>query len=193
MITHWTLVLVLVVGLVLGPYRALGRPTEPEAGARAEEIYSELAEEFRQLHNQELRLLQYLSVQAERQQHEEAFLQRQREQQQQQQQRQQLLHEARNSLLEEGSLLDDIPTDLSGGLTVNSGGGGGAGDASVISGRNLNSYGADLAVQTEPTQRETTHQKRQNEKRNNHYMSLCHFKLCNMGRKRNQRFPQFWN
>ncbi|XP_058055358.1 uncharacterized protein LOC131206705 [Anopheles bellator] len=188
MITHWTLVL--VVGLVLGPYRALARPTEPEAGARAEEIYSELAEEFRQLHNQELRMLQYLSVQAERQQHEEAFLQRQREQQQQQ--RQQLLHEARNSLLEEGSLLDDIPAEFSGGVTVNSAGGGG-GDGSVVSGRNLNSYGTDLAVQTEPAQRETIHPKRQNEKKNNHYMSLCHFKLCNMGRKRNQRFPQFWN
>lgn len=29
------------------------------------------------------------------------------------------------------------------------------------------------------------------EKKSSHYMSLCHFKLCNMGRKRNNRY--FWN
>lgn len=36
-------------------------------------------------------------------------------------------------------------------------------------------------------------QKPKDEKRSNHYMSLCHFKLCNMGRKRNTRLLHFWN
>lgn len=35
-----------------------------------------------------------------------------------------------------------------------------------------------------------SYQKPREEKKNNHYMSLCHFKLCNMGRKRNTRY--FW-
>lgn len=34
--------------------------------------------------------------------------------------------------------------------------------------------------------------KSKDEKKSNHYMSLCHFKLCNMGRKRNSRFLHFW-
>lgn len=36
-------------------------------------------------------------------------------------------------------------------------------------------------------------QKPREEKKSNHYMSLCHFKLCNMGRKRNTRYLSFWN
>lgn len=35
-------------------------------------------------------------------------------------------------------------------------------------------------------------QKPREEKKSNHYMSLCHFKLCNMGRKRNTRYLSFW-
>uniref|UniRef100_A0A2M4AE08 Putative secreted protein n=1 Tax=Anopheles triannulatus TaxID=58253 RepID=A0A2M4AE08_9DIPT len=182
MITHWTLLMVVVL-LAVGPYRALGRPTEPEAqSVRVEEVYSELADEFRQLHNQELRLLQYLAVQAEHQQHEETYLQRQREQQRE------MLHEARNSLLDQGSLLDDIPAEY-GAVAAGVVNGGDAVPA-VVNGRSLNAYGTDLADQTE---RQIPHQKSKAEKKNNHYMSLCHFKLCNMGRKRNQRFSQFWN
>lgn len=37
------------------------------------------------------------------------------------------------------------------------------------------------------------YQKPREEKKSNHYMSLCHFKLCNMGRKRNTRYLSFWN
>lgn len=36
-----------------------------------------------------------------------------------------------------------------------------------------------------------SYQKPREEKKSNHYMSLCHFKLCNMGRKRTNRY--FWN
>uniref|UniRef100_A0A182R9A5 Secreted protein n=1 Tax=Anopheles funestus TaxID=62324 RepID=A0A182R9A5_ANOFN len=174
MITHWTLV-VLVALAITGPYSALARPAEPEAPA---EIYNELAEEFQRLHNQEIRFLQYLSVQAERQQREEAYLQAQREQQQ-------LSLEARNSLLDDGgSLLDDVPQEY-----------GRSEDGTMAngSGRNLSGFGHEIATQTEAVQKEIPHQKSKNDKKNNHYMSLCHFKLCNMGRKRNQRFPQFWN
>ncbi|XP_053686103.1 uncharacterized protein LOC128735643 [Sabethes cyaneus] len=35
-------------------------------------------------------------------------------------------------------------------------------------------------------------QKAKDDKKSNHYMSLCHFKLCNMGRKRNTRFLHFF-
>uniref|UniRef100_A0A182N7J2 Uncharacterized protein n=1 Tax=Anopheles dirus TaxID=7168 RepID=A0A182N7J2_9DIPT len=169
MITHWTLI-VLVALAISGPYSALARPTEPETPS---EIYGELAEEFQRLHNQEIRFLQYLSVQAERQQREEAYLQAQRDQQQ-------LALDTRNSLLDEpGSLLDDIPQEY--------------GRPEEGTGRNGNGFGHEVATQTESVQKEIPHQKSKNDKKNNHYMSLCHFKLCNMGRKRNQRFPQFWN
>ncbi|XP_050094384.1 uncharacterized protein LOC126577037 [Anopheles aquasalis] len=186
MITHWTLLMVVTL-LAVGPYRALGRPTEPEAQSlRMEELYSELADEFRQLHNQELRLLQYLAVQAEHQQREEAYLQRQREQRE-------LLHAARNSLLDQGSLLDDIPAEYGSTSGVSNGGDGTGGLPPVVNGRSLSAYGTDLADQTDVMQREIPHQKSKAEKKNNHYMSLCHFKLCNMGRKRTQRFAQLWN
>uniref|UniRef100_A0A2M4C0N5 Putative secreted protein n=1 Tax=Anopheles marajoara TaxID=58244 RepID=A0A2M4C0N5_9DIPT len=187
MITHWTLLMAVML-LAVGPYRALGRPTEPEVQSlRMEEVYSELADEFRQLHNQELRLLQYLAVQAEHQQREEAYLQRQREHREQ-------LHEARNSLLDQGSLLDDIPAEYGPTSGVANGGDGtGTLSAGVVNGRSLSAYGTDLTDQTESLQREIPHQKNKSEKKNNHYMSLCHFKLCNMGRKRNQRFAQLWN
>uniref|UniRef100_U5ESL0 Putative conserved secreted protein n=1 Tax=Corethrella appendiculata TaxID=1370023 RepID=U5ESL0_9DIPT len=33
--------------------------------------------------------------------------------------------------------------------------------------------------------------KEREEKKNNNYMSLCHFKICNMGRKRNTRYTHF--
>uniref|UniRef100_A0A182PEY1 Uncharacterized protein n=1 Tax=Anopheles epiroticus TaxID=199890 RepID=A0A182PEY1_9DIPT len=171
MITHWTLI-VLVAVAITGPYTvALARPLEPDAPA---EIYSELAEEFQRLHNQEIRFLQYLSVQAERQQREEAYLQAQREQQ--------LALEARGAALldDAGTLLDDIPQDF-----------GRAEDGAANgSGRNLNGFGHETATQSEPVQKAIPHQKSKADKKNNHYMSLCHFKLCNMGRKRNQRFPQ---
>uniref|UniRef100_A0A182YJI5 Uncharacterized protein n=1 Tax=Anopheles stephensi TaxID=30069 RepID=A0A182YJI5_ANOST len=174
MITHWTLIVLVVVAISSGPHSTHARPTEPEAPA---EIYSELAEEFQRLHNQEIRFLQYLSVQAERQQREEAYLQAQREQQQ-------LALEARNSLLDDGgSLLDELPQEYGGARPDEGGAGNG-------SGRNLNGFGHEITTQTEPVQKEIPHQKSKNEKKNNHYMSLCHFKLCNMGRKRNQRFPQ---
>lgn len=164
----------LVAVAVSGPYGALARPVDPEAPA---EMYGELAEEFQRLHNQEIRFLQYLSVQAERQQREEAYLQAQREQQQ-------LAVDARNVLLDDasGPLLEDLPQEYSRDEATLTGAG---------SGRNLNGFGGP--VSTEPVQKEIPHQKSKNDKKNNHYMSLCHFKLCNMGRKRNQRFPQFWN
>lgn len=170
MITHWTLIMLVAVA-ISGPYSALARPTEPETPS---EIYSELAEEFQRLHNQEIRFLQYLSVQAERQQREEAYLQTQRDQQQ-------LALETRNSLLDESAtLLDDIPQEF-------------VRQEEAAAGRNVNGFGHEIATQTESVQKEIPHQKSKNDKKNNHYMSLCHFKLCNMGRKRNQRFPQFWN
>uniref|UniRef100_A0A182K4X3 Secreted protein n=1 Tax=Anopheles christyi TaxID=43041 RepID=A0A182K4X3_9DIPT len=172
MITHWTLIVLVAVAFT-GPYMALARPLEPEAPA---EVYNELAEEFQRLHNQEIRFLQYLSVQAERQQREEAYLQAQREQQ--------LALDARSALLDDtGSLLDDIPQEYGRAEEGTANG----------SGRNLNGFGHESVTQSEPVQKEIPHQKSKNDKKNNHYMSLCHFKLCNMGRKRNQRFPQFWN
>uniref|UniRef100_A0A2M3ZC59 Secreted peptide n=1 Tax=Anopheles braziliensis TaxID=58242 RepID=A0A2M3ZC59_9DIPT len=186
MITHWTLLTVVML-LAMGPYRALGRPTEPEVQSlRVEEVYSELADEFRQLHNQELRLLQYLAVQAEHQQREEAYLQRQRE-------HRELLHEARNSLLDQGSPLDDIPAEYGPTSGVSNGGDVTGALPAMVNGRSLSAYGTDLVDQSETMQREIPHQKSKAEKKNNHYMSLCHFKLCNMGRKRNQRFAQLWN
>lgn len=171
--------MMLVSLAISGPYQALARPMEPEAPA---ELYSELAEDFQRLHNQEIRFLQYLSMQAERQQREENYLQQQREQQQQ-------LLESRNSLLEDGSMLDELRPEFGVSNPM------GAVDDGIVgnNGRALSGFGHDVVAQTEPAQKEVPHQKSKNEKKNHHYMSLCHFKLCNMGRKRNQRFPQFWN
>lgn len=177
MITHWTL-MVLVSVAISGPYSVLARPMQPEAPA---ELYSELADEFQRLHNQELHILQYLSVQAERQQREENYLEQQRDQQQQ-------LLDSRNSLLEDGAMLDELRPEFGVAGSLPS-----VDDGVAGNGRNLNGFGHEITTQTELAQKEIPHQKSKNEKKNHHYMSLCHFKLCNMGRKRNQRFPQFWN
>lgn len=151
--------MMLVSLAISGPYKALARPMEPEAPA---ELYSELAEEFQRLHNQEIRFLQYLSAQAERQQREENYLQQQREQQQQ-------LLESRNSLLEDGSILDELRPDFGVGNPM------AAVDDGIV-GNNRH----DVVAQTEPAQKEVPHQKSKNEKKNHHYKRKCYFKLCNL-------------
>lgn len=158
--------MVLVSLAISGPHKALARPMEPEAPA---ELYSKLAEEFQRFHNQEIRFLQYLSVQAERQQREENYLQQQREQQQQ-------LLDSRNSLLEDGSILDELRPEFGVDNPM------AAVDDSIVSnnGRALNGFGHDVVAQTEPAQKEAPHQKSKNEKRNHHLKHKCYFKLCNL-------------
>lgn len=128
-----------------------------KADIPAEELYSELADEVHKIHNQELKLLQYLGGIAAKQQQEEELIQQELHKQQQQQQQQQT---------GDDSLLDDLPAE------------------NPV--KTLNRL-ARLQELPKPL----TYQKPREEKKSNHYMSLCHFKLCNMGRKRNNRY--FWN
>lgn len=139
------------------PALARQDPYISKADMPAEELYSELADEVQKLHNQELKLLQYLGGLAAKQQQEEELIQQELHKQQQQQQQQ---------LTVDDSLLDDLPAE-----------------------NPVKTLNRLARLQDLP--KPLTYQKPREEKKSNHYMSLCHFKLCNMGRKRNNRY--FWN
>lgn len=155
MIIHCSFLL-LTVGLVAFASPALARqdPYITKADIPSEELYSELADEVQKLHNQELKLLQYLGGIAAKQQQEEELIQQELHKQQQQQQ------------VGDDSLLDDLPAE-----------------------NPVKTLNRLTRFQELP--KPLTYQKPREEKKSNHYMSLCHFKLCNMGRKRNNRY--FWN
>lgn len=158
MITHRRFLL-LTVGLMacVGPALARQEPYLPRGDVPGEELYSELADEVHKLHNQELKLLQYLGGLATKQQQEEELIQQELHKQQHQQQQQQTVDD---------SLLDDVPAEN---------------PVKVL----------NRLARLQEVPKPMTYQKPREEKKSNHYMSLCHFKLCNMGRKRNNRY--FWN
>ncbi|XP_058465434.1 uncharacterized protein LOC131438994 [Malaya genurostris] len=168
MITHWNVLLVMGL-LMFSP--ALGRqePYLSDLSSKVEipgeELYSEMVDEVQKLHNQEINYLQYLGAMAIRQQREEELLRRQ---QQTVQQKQKQLQQAEVGDDSVTSILEELPDD-----------------SPVKSLNRLN------RLQTVP--KTVPYQKAKDEKKSNHYMSLCHFKLCNMGRKRNTRFLHFWN
>lgn len=87
-------------------------------------------------------------------------------QQQEEELIQQELHKQQLQTARDDSLLDDVPAE------------------NPVKVLNRLSKLQDL---TKPL----NYQKPREEKKSNHYMSLCHFKLCNMGRKRTNRY--FWN
>ncbi|XP_055610740.1 uncharacterized protein LOC129757501 [Uranotaenia lowii] len=192
MITHWNLVLVLGMFTVLSP-AALARqadsytPPELAVGPRAElpaaeELYSDLVDEVQKLHNQEINYLQYLATLANRQQRQEDLLQQQQAVLEELQEKQQVAahrHQQQKQLLT-GDAADESLVDLLNEIPADSG-----------ANKNLNRL-ARLHEQL-PKQQLPYQTKAKDEKKDRPYMSLCHFKLCNMGRKRNTRFLHFWN
>ncbi|XP_065086260.1 uncharacterized protein CNMa [Ochlerotatus camptorhynchus] len=154
MITHCSFLL-LVVGLMAFASPALARQDSylPKDDIPGEELYNELAGEVHKLHNQELKLLQFLGGMTAKQQQDEELIQQELHKQQQP---------------ESDTLLDDLPAE-----------------------NPVKTLGRLARLQELP--KPLTYQKPREEKKSNHYMSLCHFKLCNMGRKRNTRYLSFWN
>lgn len=100
MITHCSFLL-LTVGLMAfaSPALASQDPYLPKADIPGEELYNELAVEVHKLHNQELKLLQYLGGMAAKQQQEEELIQQEMHKQQQQQR------------TGDDSLLDELPAE----------------------------------------------------------------------------------
>ncbi|XP_058830290.1 uncharacterized protein LOC131689310 [Topomyia yanbarensis] len=167
MITHWNVLLAMGLLVFISPALARQDPYLPEISSKVEipgeELYNEMVDEVQKLHNQEINYLQYLGAMAVRQQREEELLQQKQQQQQQSPQPQTVVGDDSVS-----AILDELPVD------------------SPV--KSLNRLG-----RLQPTQKLLSYQKSKDEKKSNHYMSLCHFKLCNMGRKRNTRFLHFWN
>ncbi|XP_055531686.1 uncharacterized protein LOC129722342 [Wyeomyia smithii] len=168
MITHWSFLLGLGL-LVMTP--ALARPDpyqselNPKADIPSEILYNDLVDEMQKLHNKEDNYLQYLAAKAIRQQREEDLLQQKQQELQQQLMLQQSPAAVAAVEEAESSNLDEVPAE------------------SPI--KTLN--------RLHTTPKLLSYPKARDEKKSNiHYMSLCHFKLCNMGRKRNTRFLHFW-
>lgn len=175
----------LLVLLSLGPMATWARPN-PSALADlkedipVEELYNELVEEEQKLHDKEVNYIQVLGAVAARQLREEELLQQQ--ERRQERQRAHLAQLAAAAAVNGGdqdqqqqaSLLDELPA---------------MGESSAASrlAREQQQQQQLLAPKAMP------YTKAKDEKKNNHYMALCHFKLCNMGRKRNTRFLHFWN
>lgn len=174
----------LLLLLSLGPIATWARPN-PSALADlkedipVEELYNELVEEEQKLHDKEVNYIQVLGAVAARQLREEELLQQQeRRQERQRAHLAQLAAAAVNGgdqdQQQQASLLDELPA---------------MGESSAASrlAREQQQQQQMLAPKAMP------YTKAKDEKKNNHYMALCHFKLCNMGRKRNTRFLHFWN
>lgn len=169
--------------LSLGPMATWARPdrsavADLKEDIPVEELYNELVEEEQKLHDKEVNYIQALGAVAARQLREEELLQ-----QQERRQERQRAHLAQLAAVaavnggdqdQQASLLDEIPA---------------VGESLAASrlAREQQQQQQQLAPKAMP------YQKAKDEKKNNHYMALCHFKLCNMGRKRNTRFLHFWN
>lgn len=177
------LVASLLLLLSVGPLATWARPN-PSALADlkedipVEELYNELVEEEQKLHDKEVNYIQVLGAVAARQLREEELLQQQERRQERQRAHLAQLAAAVNGDngdqgQQQASLLDELPAAM--------------GESST----------SRLAREQQQQQllapKAMTYQKAKDEKKNNHYMALCHFKLCNMGRKRNTRFLHFWN
>lgn len=173
----------LLLLLSVGPLATWARPN-PSALADlkedipVEELYNELVEEEQKLHDKEVNYIQVLGAVAARQLREEELLQQQERRQERQRAHLAQLAAAVNGDngdqgQQQASLLDELPAAM--------------GESST----------SRLAREQQQQQllapKAMTYQKAKDEKKNNHYMALCHFKLCNMGRKRNTRFLHFWN
>lgn len=174
----------LLLLLSVGPLATWARPN-PSALADlkedipVEELYNELVEEEQKLHDKEVNYIQVLGAVAARQLREEELLQHQERRQERQRAHLAQLAAAVNGdngdqeQQQQASLLDELPAAM--------------GESST----------SRLAREQQQQQllapKAMTYQKAKDEKKNNHYMALCHFKLCNMGRKRNTRFLHFWN
>lgn len=173
----------LLLLLSVGPQATWARPN-PSALADlkedipVEELYNELVEEEQKLHDKEVNYIQVLGAVAARQLREEELLQQQERRQERQRAHLAQLAAAVNGDngdqgQQQASLLDELPAAM--------------GESST----------SRLAREQQQQQllapKAMTYQKAKDEKKNNHYMALCHFKLCNMGRKRNTRFLHFWN
>lgn len=169
----------LLLALSLGPMATWARPDRSGLLAAAdlkedipvEELYNELVEEEQKLHDKEVNYLQVLGAVAARQLRDEELLQQQ--ERRQDRQRAQL-------------------AQLAAAVTGN---GGDQQQASTINNElpPVESAASRLAQEQQVLPKAVPYQKAKDEKKNNHYMALCHFKLCNMGRKRNTRFLHFWN
>lgn len=177
----------LLLLLSLGPLATWARPN-PSAMADfkedipVEELFNELVEEEEKLHDKEVNYLQALGAVAARQQREEQLLQQQeRHQERQRAHLAQLAAAAavnggdqeQQQQQQQASLLDELPA---------------LGESSAASRSAREQQQQQLLAP-----KAMTYAKAKDEKKNNHYMALCHFKLCNMGRKRNTRFLHFWN
>lgn len=173
----------LLLLLSVGPLATWARPN-PSALADlkedipVEELYNELVEKEQKLHDKEVNYIQVLGAVAARQLREEELLQQQERRQERQRAHLAQLAAAVNGDngdqgQQQASLLDELPAAM--------------GESST----------SRLAREQQQQQllapKAMTYQKAKDEKKNNHYMALCHFKLCNMGRKRNTRFLHFWN
>lgn len=167
----------LLLALSLGPVATWARPDRSGLLAApldlkedipVEELYNELVEEEQKLHDKEVNYIQVLGAVAARQLREEELLQQQeRRQDRQRAQLAQLAAAVNGADQQQASLLDDLPQ--------------------------VESAASRLAREQQVLPKALPYQKAKDEKKNNHYMALCHFKLCNMGRKRNTRFLHFWN
>lgn len=167
----------LLLALSLGPVATWARPDRSGLLAApldlkedipVEELYNELVEEEQKLHDKEVNYIQVLGAVAARQLREEELLQQQeRRQDRQRAQLAQLAAAVNGADQQQASLLDDLPQ--------------------------VESAASRLAREQQVLPKVLPYQKAKEEKKNNHYMALCHFKLCNMGRKRNTRFLHFWN
>lgn len=168
----------MLLALSLGPMATWARPDRSGLLAAAdlkedipvEELYNELVEEEQKLHDKEVNYLQVLGAVAARQLRDEELLQQQ--ERRQDRQRAQLAQLAaavtgNGGDQQQASLLDELPP--------------------------VESAASRLAREQQVLPKAVPYQKAKDEKKNNHYMALCHFKLCNMGRKRNTRFLHFWN
>lgn len=171
----------LLLLLSLGPLATRARPdrsalADLKEDIPVEELYNELVEEEQKLHDKEVNYIQVLGAVAARQLREEELLQHQERRQERQRAHLAELAAAVNGdgdqQQQQASLLDELPA---------------VGESSAASRLAREQQQQILAPKAMPFQ------KAKDEKKNNHYMALCHFKLCNMGRKRNTRFLHFWN
>lgn len=167
----------MLLALSLGPMATWARPdrsgllaaSDLKEDIPVEELYNELVEEEQKLHDKEVNYIQVLGAVAARQLREEELLQQQERRQDRQRAQLAQLAAAVNGAdqQQQASLLDELSP--------------------------VESAATRLAREQQVLPKALPYQKAKDEKKNNHYMALCHFKLCNMGRKRNTRFLHFWN
>lgn len=173
----------LLLLLSLGPMATWARPdrstmADLKEDIPVEELYNELVEEEQKLHDKEVNYIQVLGAVAARQLREEELLQQQERRQERQRTHLAQLAAAAAAVNggdqeQQASLLDELPA---------------VGESSAAS-----RLAREQQQQQMLAPKAMPYQKAKDEKKNNHYMALCHFKLCNMGRKRNTRFLHFWN